>query len=281
MASCPSRVWCGRGSGPATTANPTSPKHHETCLPQPPPLPEIQQSEQRAYLVQSTAGLPLSDRPLGHFDTSHAPRGRPFRPCGSKSPLTTHPPQKAQELGNEQGPSQAEYKPRRRRDGLGLPPEGKGGRSRVGPAVGQDTHTHTHKAAVAWGKPHQPRVPDGDDEVKVGFQARLLGWGVLLHLSHSRGHSHGTSLMTLRETPCPQMSETVHHHFRWSNKDPGTARTVPGRPHVCTVKVTPSSPATFLGKTVLLRKWLLSDHNPHIMLPEMPHRRAQAARGGF
>lgn len=39
------------------------------------------------------------------------------------------------------------------------------------------------------GEPHQPRVPNGDDEVEVGFQARLLGRRVLLYLLQGRGES--------------------------------------------------------------------------------------------
>lgn len=48
---------------------------------------------------------------------------------------------------------------------------------------------HTTKQGNG-GVSHQPRVPNGDDEVEVRLQARLLGRGVLLDLSHGRAHSH-------------------------------------------------------------------------------------------
>lgn len=52
-------------------------------------------------------------------------------------------------------------------------------------------HAHTAKQRRDMGA-HQPRVPNGDDEVKVGLQARLLGWGVLLHLPTAKA-SHCAS----------------------------------------------------------------------------------------
>lgn len=50
---------------------------------------------------------------------------------------------------------------------------------------GQDRGAHTLSTQRREREPHQPRVPDGDDEVEVRLQARLLRWGVLLHLSRN------------------------------------------------------------------------------------------------
>lgn len=53
------------------------------------------------------------------------------------------------------------------------------------------------------GDPHQPRMPNGDDEVEVGFQACLLGRRVLLYLSQGRSKSRPPPRLT-------QVPEALH-----------------------------------------------------------------------
>lgn len=71
--------------------------------------------------------------------------------------------------------------------------------------MGQETHTHKQSRG-RMGEPYQSRVPNGDDEVKVGLQARLLGRGVLLHLQRPQSlrQPHDSP-----RSPRPSISETI------------------------------------------------------------------------